>query len=708
MIVELLKVILLVVWVFILPSFLLTQISNKKNLKTFIINFTLVLIFLPVISYYFVLITNNFFTLYGIVAISTVFNLSISCIIAYKKQRISRIWLKKRDYVILGILLVILIFNFLTFSFPYKERYNCPDNWAYQNLKTDYIFGIENTAFREAFPEVEQSKIELTTNFTCLVNKDLNISYTGVEELNYYRFEQSKNNIILNYNSNEKMFMNDEPFFIGIHTSYFMGLFNFAGLRILFSFILMCSSAVLFYLVKGFTRSIWLSIFCIFLLNFNIIAQESNSINTNYLAFLVVSVIIYFLTKSYISPKDMILAGMLYGFLGSIRPISLIFVPGLIIYFYYSNIKRITLFAASSVIVIIPVLIINYILYNNIFQFPGFLYCSLFKHQFFGMTFYIRSLFNFPFYDHIIRTPGFPYPIFIYLPLILLKNFGLLIFAAIFFGLNELKGKKTKYFFLVTSLVFLAFLLINENWRPPKTTLLLLILPFLLILCMNGLKYLVKHLKDKKIVIAYLMLIVLVVLGVNITKGLDVTKDTRIKLIDSARFDENEGYIIIQKEKLTGINLLPALAFNKIDLNEFSEDLAKQQAFPPFLDKFTKCIKSGSVSPYYFFKNKNELYLIIPHIVDQRYEPGDINIIDLSNITEKGQLFKDISSPEHCYTFDLMINKKQGSTSFFVSNISQRDYTKTIGEKVEITNLNETFMLKIFENGNLMDEIYVS
>ncbi len=677
------KIFLISIFVFLIPSYLLTQLSKKKDFEKFFLNLMIVFIFLPLISFYLILITNNFFTLISISIIATILNLALIIFVKYKKCGLNRISIRKRDYVILIILLVVFVFNFLTFSFPEEDRYECQDDWVYANIQSEYRYHPKHTVINNLLP-----------------SSFYNYSNTG-EGILYYELKHNyKSGPQTNWVERQSVW-NDEPFSIGIHQSFFIGLFNFLGIRIMFSLIMACSSILIFFIIRNFEKGLWfLSILAIILLNTSLIAKESHSANINYLGLLLVTIIMYMLTRKNISTKEVILTGALYGFLGSIRPITILFIPGIILYFYHHDLKKIIPFGISSLVLISPVMVINYFLYGNPLQFPGFFYRPLIEHNLFGLTFYVRQLFNFPFYTHIVRSRGYPYPVFFYLPLMMLKNFGLILFSTIFFGLKEIRNKKLRYFFLVTPLLPFILFLVSEDWESQKTTLLLLILPFIIFFSINGLKTIIKNFKDKRKLILFSTLLFLIIICMITIRDLDFPVDKRQGLVMPYLIEENEKDIIYQRKELTNINLFPLLSFNKINIDELTEDMKLKRELPPFLEKFAKCINErDDIIGYNFIKKEEKIYLTIPHIKDKEDVSIDMEEI---NISKNDIIFRDISSPNHCYTFNLRIIKNDNEIDFFVDNISQRSYNKTIGKEIEIILEDKNIDLKLFENDKLM------
>ncbi len=702
MILQIIKVIILIVWIFLTPTCLLFILSKKKDLENLVMKSVAVFIFLPIVSYYLVLVTGNLFTFGIISVISTLFNITLFVLVIKKKIRFRKISIKNPGRVMLVLLLLVMVFNFLTFSFPSKERYNCPDIWAYLNLKSDYIFGAANPPFQSALDKVHNMRIpETATNMSFFSNSDLNISGIGVEELDYYKFQKGSGSILGNY---DLKILNDEPYTMGIILSFFIAAFNFIGIRIMFVLIMVITSAMLFLITRRFTGKVWISVIAVILLNTSSIALESFSVNPNYLGMLIMCAIILLLTKKKeISGQELLLAGALFGFLGGLRPFALLFIPGLLVYFYFLGYRKIIPFAAGSALLVAPVLIMNYFQYHNPFQYPGFVFYPLFEHKFLGLTFYTRTLFNFPFYEHLVRTPAYPFPMFIYLPLMFLMDLGLIFFTTMFFGIRPIRDRKLRYFLTVTPLVFFAFLLFNENWRDPKTTILLLILPFAILLSMNGLNDVVGKFSLRKTGF-FVLALLLVSACILAARGMSFPPDLRMGVIDRGNLIEFPEHLDFLRQELTRLNVLPKFSSNSINTEELPQDLMIQKAFPFFLEKFIGCRgDNDTVSGYFFYLDTGKTYLIIPHEMSDSYQMEDINTI---NITSGEQVFRDVSSPDHCYTFDLRVAEEQGAVNLYFYNISRRDYGLTINKKVQLI-FSNAYVLNVYEDGRLAERQYV-
>ncbi len=97
------------------------------------------------------------------------------------------------------------------------------------------------------------------------------------------------------------------------------------------------------------------------------------------------------------------------------------------------------------------------------------------------LCFRFNSLLNFQ--GGIVRTPGYPYPVFILLPLLMIKAFGAPLLALALLGaILAGKDRRPALSLSVGPLLFFALLLPMENWGSSKTWLLsALVLPLILL-----------------------------------------------------------------------------------------------------------------------------------------------------------------------------------------------------------------------------------
>ncbi len=193
-----------------------------------------------------------------------------------------------------------------------------------------------------------------------------------------------------------------------------------------------------------------------------------------------------------------LLIGLIYGALGGIRNEAIMLVPaGLLLMLSTRNGRRgIVLFVAGAVAGIAPYLAWNKYAFGKALihasQFSDFEgWRPMFKHSLLGWEFEFNGLFNWPFHDTLVRTPHYPFPTWVTLPLVLVLCFGVLLSALALVGLwAQWRANRRWFFFLVLWITFcLGLFLFQENWEEPKTTFGALNIPALGVLMVRGIQW---------------------------------------------------------------------------------------------------------------------------------------------------------------------------------------------------------------------------
>lgn len=152
-----------------------------------------------------------------------------------------------------------------------------------------------------------------------------------------------------------------------------------------------------------------------------------------------------------------------------------------------------------------------------------------YRHVLGPFSFCMYGMLNAPFYAVVVRTPGYPFPSFLYLPLLVVRTFGLVAAPLVAAGL-VLRGKdETGPVLLTWTLLMLTFLGLNENWAPPKTSLLFIALPPLGLAVGRGLALLLR-MERREAVRAYLAAFAAVVVFVAAAGYVDAPPDARYAL----------------------------------------------------------------------------------------------------------------------------------------------------------------------------------
>jgi len=349
-------------------------------------------------------------------------------------------------------------------------------------------------------------------------------------------------------------------------------------------------------LIKNKTLSLITSIF-MFL---NGYVLGINTLNPNLLGMILTIIMIYLLVQK---KHNWVILGLTYGIYGSLRNTALLFglAIGFILLREKDFFKKTLIFSSICVLVLIPTLYWNnyafgnYLIHSSQYSdFEG--HRPEFTHSLFGHEFKFNGLFNYPLHTEIVRTPHYAFPVFLYLPLLLIKIFGMFT-PFVIYGLFKKLNKK--FLLLLWFLPFMLFLLFQENWEVAKTTFILLVLPILFIFMGSGINHVFKN---KKHLWKILTIFVLIIITMNIARKVDVPVDERwyqrfpkaynntyhkayegIEHKDLKFFQsqETQQEIELQKNELTTIPIIPYFTnFKFVSYEHLINELSKDNIRP--------------------------------------------------------------------------------------------------------------------------------
>ena len=227
-----------------------------------------------------------------------------------------------------------------------------------------------------------------------------------------------------------------------------------------------------------------------------------NRLNANFISVPILMGLMVLLLEE--KPKWAV-AGLVYGALGGIRNEAIVLVPALCLLMLSSKggRKGILWFGAGSLTGISPYLVWNKFAFGKALihasQFSDFQgFRPMFPHRLFGWEFEFNGLFNWPFHDHLVRTPHYPFPTYFTLPLTLISCFGVLLFAFALVGLvAQLRKNRVVFGFLTLWIFFcLGLFLFQENWEEPKTTFGALAIVPLAVFMVRGIEWIVDRPKS--------------------------------------------------------------------------------------------------------------------------------------------------------------------------------------------------------------------
>jgi Dolichyl-phosphate-mannose-protein mannosyltransferase len=221
-----------------------------------------------------------------------------------------------------------------------------------------------------------------------------------------------------------------------------------------------------------------------------------NRLNANFITVAIMAGILALLVRE---KPNWLAVGLVFGALGGVRNEAIMVAPALLVLLLAARPYRRTwpAFVGGALVGIAPYLAWNKFAFGKMLihssqfsEFDGFR--PEFPHEVFGWSFSFNGLFNWPFHDHLVRTPHYPFPTYLTLPLTLILCFGVALTAFGLIGLVVQWSRGRKWWaVLVLWIVFcLGLFLFQENWEEPKTTFGAMIIPPLAVLMVRGLQWL--------------------------------------------------------------------------------------------------------------------------------------------------------------------------------------------------------------------------
>ncbi|HIN86294.1 MAG TPA: hypothetical protein EYN06_07425, partial [Myxococcales bacterium] len=256
--------------------------------------------------------------------------------------------------------------------------------------------------------------------------------------------------------------------------------------------------------------------------------------------------------------------GLLLAMLLGVRHLSLILTPaiGLALFQRKEHLggRFWVLFAGSLVLVCSLWATHHQMAFGELFAFESFAsYKPVHPHSFLGFDFDFQLL-NYPFHDHVIRTPYNPYPNFLAMPLWILDRLGLIGSALIFVGFSALRKKAFSLsFMLLYCLPTFLILASLENWmQPNKMGIQLMVLPLVCIALAAGLHALLVQ-RTKTIIVQAIVLSSLFAVAQMSVAGIQFEADKRAYTLESKVRIEHAEYLSWEQKHLVKHNLLPNL-----------------------------------------------------------------------------------------------------------------------------------------------------
>lgn len=182
----------------------------------------------------------------------------------------------------------------------------------------------------------------------------------------------------------------------------------------------------------------------------------------------------------------LLVEGLLFGVFLGVRYEGILFTPALALLLWARerSLRSCIFWCAGVLVAVLPILHWNQFAFGHPFAHPtqyegleGFR--PTFRHRLLFWEFDFNGLLNFPLHAELVRTPHFPLPTFLTLPITLERCLGIVLSATACLGLVAQWRHHRRLFWpcLLWFFPFWALLSVMENWEELKTTFVLLVYP---------------------------------------------------------------------------------------------------------------------------------------------------------------------------------------------------------------------------------------
>lgn len=380
----------------------------------------------------------------------------------------------------------------------------------------------------------------------------------------------------------------DQRIGTGIMFAPWFAFFKLFGFRLLFAISILLTAVFIYLTSRLFNISFIISIFVSFISVSNPYMLSLNKLNPNIMAMMFISIIIYLILSGNTS---WFLIGLIYGIFGGVRNEGILFLPAILFFILTipeKKAKSSLLFLGGAFIAILPILYWNYFAFGNMLMHPtqfkgleGFR--PTFEHKFLLWKFNFNGMFNWPLYSQIVRTPYFAFPVFLFLPLMLVNSFGVILIALMFNGALRIFREKSRIFIFLMLWLLPMYIIISamENWSELKTTFILLCINPIIIFISFGLEELTARITSIKYIIRTICIIAIIWSTVRILFLFNFPADPRwyvrfprilqkgeISFIgdDLRTKPEDPNEVFTQKSELTRARLIPKIKLPKINI----------------------------------------------------------------------------------------------------------------------------------------------
>ncbi len=161
-------------------------------------------------------------------------------------------------------------------------------------------------------------------------------------------------------------------------------------------------------------------------------------------------------------------AGVLFGLVVAMRHVMLPALPAMLLAARYSRAgwRGVGALTAAFGVTSIPIALHHHLALGSVLRFESNELFLPFPYRFLDHDFMFEGLLNWPFHDHVVRTPYNPLPMFAWWPLHLADHLGTVLAAAALAGVVALwwRSRRTAAFWILWAPVVMTGLAFQEGW----------------------------------------------------------------------------------------------------------------------------------------------------------------------------------------------------------------------------------------------------
>ncbi len=269
--------------------------------------------------------------------------------------------------------------------------------------------------------------------------------------------------------------------------------------------------------------------------------------------------------------------GVIAGLVLGMRHIMVLAMPAILLACWLDgrSARKLALFAGVTLLATIPWHLHHYLAMGSIFRFESFSQMPPTPHDFGFGTVMWNGLLNWPFHDHVVRTPHNPYPTFAMWPLYLVDHLGAALSAAAVIGVavGVMRSRADAAVWALFFALPMAALLPQENWDyPNKMNVVLILFWSPMVWTVDGFRALRTEVTHRSWPIPMLALLIMTatVAGGEAISDWRVPADTRYAGVEARRYGapgafggerwdylETPGLMELARTKASDIGLLP-------------------------------------------------------------------------------------------------------------------------------------------------------